>query len=100
VNLSFHLEARLPKRVHYRMSDLFSLVPHTLAHLSVFATRVGTSKPYWQPMGARYEWERFAAATTPRLPEASKTSSRTKIPWPKQIDRPTYQRVSYIFSHA
>jgi hypothetical protein len=51
-------------------------------------------------MGARYEWERFAAATTPRLPEASKTSSRTKIPWPKQIDRPTYQRVSYIFSHA
>jgi hypothetical protein len=45
-------------------------------------------------MGARYEWERFAAGTTPRLPEASKTSNRIKIPWPKQIDRPTYQRMS------
>lgn len=91
------------KNVHYSRCQLFigafefpprgkATEPRTLP---VFATRVGTSKPYWQPMGARYEWERFAAGTTPRLPEASKTSNRIKIPWPKQIDRPTYQPTLY-----
>lgn len=66
--------------------------------VSVFATRVGTSKPYWQPMGARYEWDRFAAGTTPRLPVTSNTSDRIKIPWPKQAERPKYECVSRILS--
>ncbi len=61
---------------------------------SVFATRVGTSKPYWQPMGARYEWDRVAAATTPRLPSAVSTSDRVKIPWPKRPERPRYECMS------
>ena len=45
-------------------------------------------------MGARYEWDRFAAGTTPRLPGATSTSGRVKIPWPKRPERPKYERMS------
>jgi hypothetical protein len=44
-------------------------------------------------MGARYEWERFAAGTTPRLPGTTKASDRIRIPWPKRPDRPKYERM-------
>ncbi len=47
-------------------------------------------------MGARYEWDRFAAATTPRLPGTVDTSGRLKIPWPKRPERPTYECMSYF----
>ncbi|KAH9007129.1 hypothetical protein EDB86DRAFT_2870141 [Lactarius hatsudake] len=51
--------------------------------------------PTGNPMGARYEWERFAAGTTPRLPVTSNTSGRIKIPWPKRPERPTYEPTLY-----
>lgn len=63
--------------------------------LPVFATRVGTSKPHWQPRGARYEWDRFAAGTTPRLPGKTKISDRIRIPWPKRPERPKYEPTLY-----
>ncbi|KAI9448342.1 hypothetical protein H4582DRAFT_2107679 [Lactarius indigo] len=91
------------KNVHYSRCQLFigdfEFPPRGKAiearTLPVFATRVGTSKPYWQPMGARYEWERFAAGTTPRLPGTSNTSGRIKIPWPKRPERPKYESTLY-----
>jgi hypothetical protein len=53
-------------------------------------------------MGARYEWDRFAAATTPRLPGKMKASDRIRIPWPKRPERPKYERmfVPPFLSHA
>jgi hypothetical protein len=48
-------------------------------------------------MGARYEWERFAAGTTPRLPDATRTSNRIKIPWPQRPERSKYEGVSFIY---
>lgn len=91
------------KNVHYSRCQLligeFEFPPRgkdTEARtLPVFATRVGTSQPYWQPMGARYEWERFAAGTTPRLPGTKDTSGRIKIPWPKRAERPSYESTIY-----
>ncbi|KAI9466710.1 hypothetical protein BJY52DRAFT_1233866 [Lactarius psammicola] len=91
------------RNVHYSRCQLFigdfEFPPKGKAlearTLPVFATRVGTSKPYWQPMGARYEWERFAAGTTPRLPGTSGTSGRIKIPWPKRPERPKYEPTPY-----
>ncbi|KAH9077486.1 hypothetical protein EDB83DRAFT_2350290 [Lactarius deliciosus] len=91
------------KNVHYSRCQLFigefEFPPRGTAiearTLPVFATRVGTSPPYWQPMGARYEWERFAAGTTPRLPVTSNTSGRVKIPWPKRPERPKYEPTLY-----
>jgi hypothetical protein len=80
------------------MSDYFFVricVPQRL--LSVFATRIGTSTPHWQPMGARYVWDRFAAGTTPRLPNTTSTSDRIRIPWPKRSARPKYERMLYFF---
>ncbi|KAI0068950.1 hypothetical protein BV25DRAFT_1791294 [Artomyces pyxidatus] len=61
--------------------------------LSVFATRLGTSSPHWLPIGHRYEWDRFAAATTPRLPNYSKDTPKVRIPWPKPT-KPTPKDVS------
>jgi len=91
------------KNVHYSRCQLligeFEFPPRgkdsEARTLPVFATRVGTSKPYWQPMGARYEWERFAAGTTPRLPGTSETSDRIKIPWPKRAERPKSEPTLY-----
>ena len=48
-------------------------------------------------MGARYVWERFAAATIPRLPSSAGTSSRVKIPWPKRAERPKFERMGSLF---
>jgi hypothetical protein len=44
-------------------------------------------------MGARYEWDRFAAGTTPRLPGTTVASDRIRIPWPKRPERPKYERM-------
>ena len=80
---------------------LFVRIPVPQRLLSVFATRIGTSSPHWQPTSARYVWDRFAAGTTPRLPSANNTSDRVRIPWPKQPPRPKYERMFYfIFSHV
>ncbi|KAI0269291.1 hypothetical protein BC834DRAFT_621822 [Gloeopeniophorella convolvens] len=91
------------RNVHYSRCQLFigdfefpaqanSTEPRTLP---VFATRVGTSNPFWHPMLARYHWDRFAAGTTPRLPTAAKTTGSIKIPWPKQPDRPKQDATIY-----
>ncbi|KAI9513414.1 hypothetical protein F5148DRAFT_990782 [Russula earlei] len=91
------------KNIHYSRCQLFigefEFPPQgkvtELRTLPVFATRIGTSKPHWQPMGARYEWDRFAAATTPRLPNAARSSDCVKIPWPRRPPRPTYEATPY-----
>ncbi|KAI0002949.1 hypothetical protein BJV74DRAFT_876357 [Russula compacta] len=91
------------KNFHYSRCQLFigdfefppkgnATEPQTLP---VFAKRIGTSQPYWQPMGARYVWDRFAAATIPRLPSSADTSSRIKIPWPKRAERPKFEPTLY-----
>ncbi|KAI0047294.1 hypothetical protein FA95DRAFT_1492689 [Auriscalpium vulgare] len=64
--------------------------------LPVFATRLGTSEPHWHPLLHRYEWDRFAASTTPRLPGHSKDAPRVRIPWPKQPDPPAAKPSPYI----
>jgi hypothetical protein len=52
----------------------------------VFALRLGRTKPYWQPMGRRWEWERVVAKTTPPLPEGT-AGTRIVVPWPKPEKR-------------
>lgn len=92
---------RASSRSHaqFRMSDCFFVrIPVPQHLLSVFATRIGTSAPHWQPTSARYVWDRFAAGTTPRLPSATSTSDRIRIPWPKRPERPKYERKLYFFS--
>ncbi|KAH9999462.1 hypothetical protein BJV77DRAFT_594222 [Russula vinacea] len=80
------------KNVHYSRCQLFIgdfefppkgklTEPRTVP---VFATRIGTSAPHWQPTSARYVWDRFAAGTTPRLPSA--TSPLTASEFPGQND--------------
>jgi hypothetical protein len=96
---SFLPKAKLRSHERFRTSDFFvvCVLIALLSSLSVFANRIGTSTPYWQPMGARYEWERFAVATTPRLPDATSTPNRIKIPWPKRPERPKYEGLSFFF---
>lgn len=79
------------KNVHYSRCQLFignhELPPKGTANeprvVPVFATRLGTSQPHWLPTHHRYEWDRFAAATTPRLPTQTHQTDRVRIPWPK-----------------
>ncbi|THH33723.1 hypothetical protein EUX98_g436 [Antrodiella citrinella] len=59
--------------------------------LRVFATRLSTSAPYWSPTHHRYEWNRYAVNTTPRLPGTERVrAERTKIAWP---ERPAQTKV-------
>ena len=64
----------------------------------VFATRLGTSQPHWLPTHHRYEWDRFAAATTPRLPTQTHQTDRVRIPWPKVEEPVRAQRQSRVLS--
>ena len=49
---------------------------------SVFAKRIGTSGPEFKQ--GRFVWERYATATTPRLPTWTPGSQdRIHIPWPE-----------------
>ncbi|KAL5519230.1 hypothetical protein ACEPAH_913 [Sanghuangporus vaninii] len=51
-------------------------------NLPVFAKRIGTSEPRWE--NGRWVWERFATATTPRLPTwIPGTQESLTIPWPE-----------------
>ncbi|KAI5124173.1 hypothetical protein M0805_000980 [Coniferiporia weirii] len=51
-------------------------------NVPVFALRVGTSEPRWE--NGRWVWERFACATTPRLPTWTPgAQERITIPWPE-----------------
>ncbi|EJD03689.1 uncharacterized protein FOMMEDRAFT_19078 [Fomitiporia mediterranea MF3/22] len=56
-------------------------------NLPVFALRMGTSEPKW--VKGRWVWERYATATTPRLPDwRPGKQERLLIPWPEP-DKPT-----------
>jgi len=52
----------------------------------VFATRISTSKPTWNPLFKRWDWQRFAVNTIPRLSTRS-LLDRINIPWPEPIPR-------------
>lgn len=50
----------------------------------VFARRLATTPPYWLPAAHRYNWDRYAVATVPRLPGSTKEDpEQVLIPWPK-----------------
>lgn len=52
--------------------------------LSVFASRLTMSEPYWYTKGGYWIWRRYAVNTTPRLPKFSDQSPVSiRIPWPK-----------------
>ena len=53
----------------------------------VFAQRLGTSQPFWNPLFRRFEWERFATRTVPVIPHLR--GDRITIPWPNP-EKPTY----------
>jgi hypothetical protein len=54
---------------------------HILITYSVFAKRLGHSQPFWNPFLRRFDWQRFATNTVPRLPDNSE--QKFPIPWPE-----------------
>ncbi|TFY78212.1 hypothetical protein EWM64_g5797 [Hericium alpestre] len=82
--------------VHYSRCQLF-IGNHELPpkgdetqpkSVPVFATRLSTSEPFFQPIGHRYHWDRFAVHTIPPLPAHTKATPRIQIPWPAPPDLP------------
>lgn len=61
--------------------------------LPVFATRVEMTPPRWLRRKGHFLWERFAANTTPRLPDAE--DDRMTIPWPKPQKKPETSPTPY-----
>ncbi|KAF9482456.1 hypothetical protein BDN70DRAFT_875005 [Pholiota conissans] len=57
----------------------------------IFASRIGTSAPYWDHLRHRFIWKRYAVATLPRLPNWQ-TGTKIRIPWPRSVKR-TYPSV-------
>ncbi|KAF9452166.1 hypothetical protein P691DRAFT_722468 [Macrolepiota fuliginosa MF-IS2] len=57
----------------------------------VFAKRLGTTAPFWNPFLQRFDWQRFATSTAPRLPNFN--GEQLPIPWPQppriRIPEPT-----------
>ncbi|KAF7776307.1 hypothetical protein Agabi119p4_4700 [Agaricus bisporus var. burnettii] len=47
----------------------------------VFAKRLGTTSPFWNPFLRRFEWQRFATSTYPRLPDS--VGEKLPIAWPQ-----------------
>jgi len=82
-------EKAVAKKVQY--SNLQLLVGHhsfppkegssELITAPVFATRISTSKPTWNHIFKRWDWQRFAVNTIPRLNGPS-LLDRINIPWP------------------
>ncbi|KDR83464.1 hypothetical protein GALMADRAFT_235622 [Galerina marginata CBS 339.88] len=83
------------KNYHYSRCQLYvgeyavrpkndSTRPHELQ--PVFASRVGTTQPYWDYKQHRYIWRRYAVATVPRIPAVTKRM-KVRIPWPKMPTR-------------
>ena len=52
----------------------------------VFASRISTSKPTWNHIFKRWDWQRFAVNTVPRLSGPS-LLDRINIPWPVPTPR-------------
>ncbi|WOO79639.1 uncharacterized protein LOC62_02G003162 [Vanrija pseudolonga] len=58
---------------------------------SVFATRLGTSKPYWNRQARVAVWQRYAAATSaPTTLEPHPRRNQVRIEWPKAKGRETF----------
>jgi len=54
----------------------------------VFATRLSTNRPKWNPIFRRWDWQRFAVNTMPRLPTwTGDRRDRINIPWPVPTPR-------------
>ncbi|KAL1721376.1 hypothetical protein EV715DRAFT_195112 [Schizophyllum commune] len=51
--------------------------------LQVFAQRVGTTQPKWDPFHHRWSWQRFAVKLMPTVPHLR--GQRIEVPWPKTI---------------
>jgi len=77
------------KNFHYSRCQLFignyefpppagSFEPQTLP---VFAQRLGTTKPAWNPFFRRFEWERFSTKSIPVISHSRGQS--IPIPWPE-----------------
>lgn len=87
-------EKTIPKKVQYANLQLF--VGHHELPLEegmskpvtapIFATRISTSKPTWNPIFKRWDWQRFAVNTAPRLPSPS-LLDRINVPWPVPVAR-------------
>ena len=61
---------------------------------SVFAKRIGTSGPEFKQ--GRFVWERYATATTPRLPTwTPESQDRIHIPWPEPEKPNVPKRMSF-----
>ncbi|TCD71275.1 hypothetical protein EIP91_011046 [Steccherinum ochraceum] len=51
----------------------------------VFATRLATSAPRWVPQAHRWEWNRYAVNTSPRLPGSQRgEAEKIEIAWPER----------------
>jgi len=62
--------------------------------LPVFARRLGTSEPRWE--NGKWIWDRFAVATTPRLPTWSQgVQEHIPIPWPEPPKPPQMEPTQY-----
>ena len=64
----------------YKFQDLH------IFFLRVFATRLCTSTPTWNHVFKRWDWQRFAVNTVPRLSGPSPLD-RINIPWPVPTPR-------------
>lgn len=53
----------------------------------VFAQRLSTSQPSWNPFFRRFDWKRFGTRTVPVIPHLR--GERIAIPWPKPA-KPTH----------
>ena len=79
--------------------------PSLIMPFSVFATRITTSKPYFNRKGGYWIWRRYAVNTAPKLPNyAPDKFSSVRIPWPKinAVTRPerTYSRLNQTTSDS
>ncbi|KXN87948.1 hypothetical protein AN958_07958 [Leucoagaricus sp. SymC.cos] len=63
----------------------------------VFAKRLGTSVPFWNPFLRHFDWQRFATNTVPRLPDFN--GERILIPWPEAQKVRIAESTSYDTSH-
>lgn len=64
--------------------------------LPIFATRLGASAPSWNALVRRYDWNRFAVNTTPRLPGYSKDApEKIVVPWPEEVKKDASKATLY-----
>lgn len=75
-----------------------TLVP-ILIFYSVFATRLSTSKPKFNPLFKRWDWQRFAVNTVPKLPSwTGDRRDRVTVPWPTPIPREVGDGTHFVYS--